>query len=703
MPVLSAAFVVPVPAFALDVMPVPAEVQPAAGRLAVTGQFTIAITGRDDARLDHMVAAFRRRWEARTGLAFPRGADGDYTPPANPAAAALVIDCAVASPAIPQLGDDESYSLEVGPVQAILRAPTTIGARHGLETLLQLLQSDAAGWFVPAVTIHDRPRFPWRGLLIDVGRHWEPIDVIKRNLDGMALVKLNVLHLHLTEDQGFRIESKTHPELQARGSDGHFFTLAQMRELIAYAAERGIRVVPEFDMPGHTASWFVSHPELASAPGPYHIIRRWGVFDPVMDPTNEQLYALLDDFLGEMAALFPDPFVHIGGDENNGAQWSANPRIQAFIKEHNLHDNEGLQTWFSRRVQAILAKHGKRVVGWEEILQPGLPQDAVIQSWRGPVSLAAAAKQGYAGILSSGYYIDLMHPASDHYVVDPLPADLGLTPDQEKLVLGGEATMWGEWVDPETIDSRIWPRTAAIAERLWSPRTLTDLPDMYRRLALVNERLSAAGTRQIAHREPMLRRYAGDRANDADLAALRELVALVTPVQFYRRGGEQPDATQFTPLTGLADCADADSEPSRLFRDAVDAVAFNDAAPASLNVFVTHWSNLAARLQASAAHFGPHGAELAALAEQLADLAGVVTDTTQKFTDASAPSPDWTAAALARVERDARPHAAVELPVAGATRLLVHALAERDRRASLSAAAWRARVEALTFSPKSDQ
>ncbi|HWA87129.1 MAG TPA: family 20 glycosylhydrolase [Opitutus sp.] len=681
----------------VDVMPLPATRQTRDGRLAVTARFSIAVTGKDEPRLDQMIATFRRRWERRTGLTFSRNADGTYAAPAGAAGATLVIDCAATSPQIPRLGDDESYTLQVGSKQALLRAPTTLGARDGLETLLQLLQSDAAGWFIPGLAIEDRPRFPWRGLLIDVGRHWEPVEVIKRSLDGMALVKLNVLHLHLTEDQGFRIESKTHPELQQQGSDGHFFTQAQMRDIIAYAAARGIRVVPEFDMPGHTASWFVSHPELASAPGPYAIVRRWGVFDPVMDPTNEKLYALLDDFLGEMAALFPDPFVHIGGDENNGVQWSANPQIQAFIQQHHLRDNAGLQTWFSRRVQAILAKHGKRVIGWDEILQPGLPTDAVIQSWRGPASLAVAAKQGYAGILSSGYYIDLMHPASSHYIVDPLPAGLGLTPAQAKLVLGGEATMWGEWVGPETIDSRIWPRTAAIAERLWSPRDVTDIADMYRRLALVNERLSEAGTRQIANHEPMLRRYAGDRATPADRQALREFVALVEPVKAYRRGGEQPDATQFMPLTGLADCAAADSAPSRAFARAIDQVAFAGADPATLDSFVADWRSLDVRVQSSAPDFGPRGPELSALAHQLGDLAALTAEAASRFAAPLADDSAWAKAVLARIEQDAQPHAAVELPVAGSLRLLVVAIAERDQRAALPPAAWRKHVEELAF------
>ena len=371
---------------------------------------------------------------------------------------------APAGKTIPKLGDDESYTLDVSDRQAHLTAPTTVGAMRGIETFLQLLEGDTDGFYFPAVTIADQPRFPWRGLMMDSGRHFQPVEVIKRNLDAMAAVKLNVLHWHLTEDQGFRVESTKLPELYRMGSDGLFYSQEQVRGIIQYAADRGIRVVPEFDMPGHATSWLVSHPEIASGPGPYKIERQPGIFDPTMDPTNDKTYKLLKVFFAEMAGLFPDAYMHIGGDENEGKQWNANPQIQAFMKEKGIKSNHELQTYFNKRILPMLQKDGKIMMGWDEIFQPDLPKDVVIQSWRGQKALAEAAKQGFQGILSNGYYIDLMYPASDHYVVDPLPAGSGLTPEEQKRVLGGEATMWSEWVSPETIDSRIWPRTAAIAD-----------------------------------------------------------------------------------------------------------------------------------------------------------------------------------------------------------------------------------------------
>ena len=246
----------------LRLMPVPASVQLQTGRLKIDASFTIAIEGFTDERLQGAIHRMARRLEGRTGLEFSRTASPDAK------TAALVIQCKAAGKTVPSIEEDETYALESSDKQTILKAATVVGIIRGLETFLQLLDSDSAGYFIPAVNIQDKPRFPWRGLLIDVGRHFEPVEILKRNLDGMAAVKLNVLHWHLTEDQGFRVESKRYPRLHQMGSDGLFYTQDQVREVIAYARERGIRVMPEFDLPGHATSWLVGHPELGSAPGP---------------------------------------------------------------------------------------------------------------------------------------------------------------------------------------------------------------------------------------------------------------------------------------------------------------------------------------------------------------------------------------------------------------------------------------------------
>jgi hexosaminidase len=684
-------------------MPVPTEVEYGSGRLVVSPAFKMLVRGHDDARLRDGLARLLHRTEERTGLTFARLPTGDYAFSDNGEAATCVIECAAPGSAVPVLGENESYTLDISSTQAVLRAPTVLGVLHGGETLLQLLESDSTGWFLPAVSLKDQPRFPWRGLLIDVARHWQPMEVIKRNLDGMALVKLNVLHLHLTEDQGFRIESKKFPRLQELGSDGHYFTQAQMREIIGYAAARGIRIVPEFDIPGHATSWVVGFPGLASAAGPYAIQRRWGVFDPVLDPTNPKVYKLLDGFLGEMAALFPDAYIHIGGDENNGVQWSASPKIQAFIKEHRLKDNAGLHAYFNIRVHAILAKYGKKLIGWDEILHPDLPAGSAVHSWRGPDGIAEATKRGYPVILSNGYYIDLCHPAWEHYLNDPVPAGTALTDPQQKLVLGGEATMWAEWVTPETIDSRIWPRTAAIAERLWSPREVRDVPDMYRRLALVSHRLEETGLHHERYLEPALRRLAGDAASLADLEALRTLVNLLEPVKDYRRGGQQPDATQFTPLTGLVDCTRPDSAAARAFASQVDATVFGttaaDSKPTAIQQQLAEWRSAAALLATGLAVRSPRLQEAAPLLLALTSATEVGEESVQALTSGRVPAQGWLQTQFAKLDQAAQPHAAAELPVIAVLKLLVAAAAEQDKRGAFSAEEWKQHLLGVVTPP----
>ncbi|HET8782880.1 MAG TPA: family 20 glycosylhydrolase [Pyrinomonadaceae bacterium] len=405
----------PTPTPQIDLIPVPASVKFHPERLTVDASFKVATRGHSDDRLKGAIARFMKRLEGRTVLTLEPGlaTDDQMTQ--------LIVHCDGPGRNVPSVAENESYRIDITRRQAILKAPTVVGAIRGLETLLQLLSADRNGYYLPGVLIEDQPRFPWRGLMIDVARHFQTMETLKRNLDAMAAVKLNVLHWHLTEDQGFRVESKKYPKLHQLGSDGNYFTHEQVKEIIAYARDRGIRVMPEFDIPGHSTSWLVGYPELGSAPGPYTIERRPGIFEPALDPTREEVYKFLDGFLSEMAALFPDEYLHIGGDENEGKQWDRNPAIQAFMKEKGIKDNHALQAYFNTRLLKILQKNGKKMIGWDEILQPELPKDIVIHSWRGTAALAEAARKGYYGILSNGYYIDLIQPASHHYASDPLP------------------------------------------------------------------------------------------------------------------------------------------------------------------------------------------------------------------------------------------------------------------------------------------
>jgi hexosaminidase len=676
-------------------MPVPQSLEWQPGRLAIPPTFSAALSGASDSRLVAALDRAMRRLEGRLGFALPRELV------TTPSEATFLVEVQAAAMPLPSLGDDESYALEVGPQQVVLRAATSVGALRGIETLLQLVSGDGQGWYVPAVRIVDRPRFPWRGLMIDVCRHWIPADVVKRNIDSMVALKLNVLHLHLTEDQGFRIESKRYPRLQQFGSDGLYYTQDQMRELITYAGDRGIRIVPEFDMPGHATSWLVGHPELGSAPGPYSIERKFGIFDPTIDPTREDVYKFLDGFLGEMAALFPDPFMHIGGDENNGKQWDANQAIQAFKQKRGIPDNHGLQAYFNQRLSKILQKHGKKMVGWDEILHPDLPRDIVVQSWRGQKSLAEGARLGYRGLLSNGYYIDLTEPASRHYLVDPLPKDAGLSEEQAARVLGGEATMWSEFVGVETIDSRIWPRLAAIAERLWSPREINDVGDMYRRLDRVSVQLEELGLTHLKNVDLLTRRL----ANGGDVEALDVLVSLVEPVEGYQRSrqyeqalGERP--TQATPLTRLVDVAQADSRLGlrvAMLVDALldDAPRFDRGRSELLEMFAT-WNDAAGKL-------GPLVERAPALheARSLVPALRTLSDTGQTalawMRQQGTPPQEWTDQSLATIATAVQPVAQVEFPIADALRRLIVAASMAGQTASMAPDEWkRAVVERAT-------
>jgi len=573
--------------------------------------------------------------------------------------------------------EDESYSLTVGPAKVRLSAVTDIGLVRGFETLLQLLASDEQGFFFPCVEISDRPRFTWRGLLIDAGRHFQPVEVIKRNLDGMAAVKLNVLHWHLTEDQGFRVESKAFPRLHQLGSDGQFYTQAQIREVIDYAADRGIRVMPEFDIPGHSTSWFVAFPELASAPGPYAIERRFGVAQPAFDPSNEKVYAFLDTFLGEMAGLFPDPYLHIGGDEVEGHHWDANSDIQAFMKRRGLADNRALQAHFNGRLLKILKRHGKKMVGWDEIFQPGLPADIVIQSWRGPAALVESARKGYQGILSNGYYIDLAQPAGAHYLNDPLPEGSPLDEDEKARVLGGEATMWSELVTAETIDSRIWPRTAAIAERFWSPAAVRDVDDMYRRLPLVSLRLEELGLTHIKNQDMMLRRLAGG----PDIEPLRVLAQAVEPLKNYQRHSQGLTYTSLAPLTRFVDACAPESLAARDFRIKVEIVLRTGAPETAgeLARTMTLWRANHEKVLALAAR-SPALREIEPLSRGLAVAAAAGLEALDQLARGERASQEWTESRRRELAEAAKPAAHAALAVVEGLGRLIEACASGPDR-----------------------
>jgi hexosaminidase len=650
----------------LHLMPVPKSLVSGKGRLSIDGNFKIILTGYKDSRFPGAVGRFLQRLERKTGipLSMPRNPDSTK--------ATFEIYCAGAGERVQSARADESYSLEVTDQRARLAATSPIGILRGLETFLQLVDLDDKSFFAPAVQIKDEPRFCWRGLHIDVSRHWEPVDVIKRNLDAMAALKMNVLHWHLSDDQGFRIESRRFPKLQKLASEGNYYSRQEVQDIIAYARELGIRVIPEFDMPGHTTAWLVAYPELAGAPGPYQIERAWGVFDPCMNPTAKKLYSFLDSFIGEMAELFPDEYFHIGGDEVNGKQWDNNSKIQSFKSRHHLKSNSDLQAYFNERLQKIISKHGKKMIGWDEILHPDLPQSVIVQSWRGQSFLANSARRGYSGILSYGYYLDHMRPASFHYEMDPLGKEAANLADNEKSrILGGEACMWAEFVTSDNIESRIWPRTAAIAERLWSQAEIKDVADMYRRLEYINGELDMLGVKHRAKPLEMLQRMVGE----GNAAPLKKLADLLKPTSLSVRQKTRKYSS-LMPLNRMVDAVMPESDTARQFGDLVNKALSNQngsmEAWAQIRKILSSWQEIAGELKPTV--------EQSFLLKEIGPVSEMVSDLCAKgiqahdYVKAQQKPPDgWKESAALLIEQAEKPQAEMLVAIVPSIKKLIEA------------------------------
>jgi hexosaminidase len=651
---------------AVSLMPLPAELKLGKGAFVLDETLSHQFSGESGPRLERAAERFYAKLSNRTGIEF----GGSHE-------AKLILHCQQYTTDYPSLSDDESYTIQVNGNGIEVEAASSAGIFYALESLLQLIQQNEGRWEIPVLSLSDQARYPWRGLMIDACRHWIPKDVILRNLEAMGSLKMNVFHWHLSEYQGFRVESKTFPLLHELGSGGQFYTQEEIREVIEYAADRGIRVIPEFDLPGHSTSWFVGYPELASAPGPYVLDSIFGILLPVMDPTREEVYGFLDRFFGEMAALFPDPYIHIGGDEVNATHWNENQDILSFMEARGLADAHALQAYFNLRLQKILAGHGKKMMGWDEIIHPDLPKEGiVVQTWRDHGSLWESARKGNNAVLSAGYYLDYKKPASYHYGIDPQviegavdieidssqwkgwdltlhlsenemegalylfgegeglrgimnfmgtssgfddallednllsfgfatnfgrisfelelkgdslsgagkisvmsmdvtgkrsggsdsPAGKALpefrsidplTPEQEARLLGGEACMWSEMVDANTMESRIWPRAAAVAEKLWSPMELSgDAEDMYRRLMMLDDLLEQLGLRHRSYRLEMLKDLVPVPFQEATMV-LAEV--LQEEEMFGRMAIYDPRLYTFTPLNRMVDAAAPES------------------------------------------------------------------------------------------------------------------------------------------------
>ena len=556
----------------LDLMPWPQKIDRNVGTFALSKNFKVNITGNPNARIFIASTRFLRRLDGRTGLFVSQ----DFLTKINEVPEAqLQINCT--RPGKIELNENESYELSIDKNKIVINAETDLGAMHGLETLLQLLQNNGTSFYFPSVHIKDAPRFTWRGLMIDAARHFQPVDVIKRNLDAMAAMKMNVFHWHLVDDQGWRIEMKNLPKLHELASDGNYYTQEEIKAIVKYADDRGILVMPEIDVPGHASAILSVFPEIGSkldnGAGSYSVERGSGIFNATLDPTNPKTYEVLSAIFDAVCPLFSSNYFHIGGDENNGKEWNANPKIQEFKKNHNLANNHDLQTYFNMQLVPMLKKHGKNVMGWEEIMTKDMTKDAIIHAWRGTNeglasggSLIAAAKNGYKTVLSNGYYIDLMLSLESHYKNDPIPKNSVLTAEEKARILGGEAAMWSELVTPLNIDSRIWPRTAAIAERLWSDKSVTDMVSLRKRLKTVSFRLEELGITHIRNKDVILRNI----SNNQSTIALNDFSNVCEPLKNYSRNGGGKKYFMFSPLSLFADACSSDASDAIDFDEAVN-------------------------------------------------------------------------------------------------------------------------------------
>ncbi len=427
----------------LNLMPYPQTVELQAGQVKVDGNFKVYIKGFNSDRVEYTAKRFIDRLERQTGVPILNW-QVDSADEAN-----LIIDIDAAPKSeVQNIDSVESYKITTQGEQITLSAPSPYGAIHGIETLLQLVETTATGYHIPAVTIVDEPRFRWRGVSYDTSRHFIEFDVLIRQLDAMASAKMNVFHWHFWDDQGIRIQTESWPRLWSETADGNYYTKDQVRYLVEYARNLGIRVIPEVSLPGHSSAVAHAYPRLMSgAEGQsYEQERGWGVFEPLMDPLNPELYEMLGDVFDEVTELFPDEYFHIGGDEPNYAQWKNSEKHQEFIEENNIDGERGLQSYLNVKVEKMLEERGKKMTGWDEIWHKDLPTSIVIQSWQGHDSIGSAVKEGYSGILSTGYYLDQPQPTSYHYRNDPMPS--GITVDDK--LHSGEKFVTYQWQKPRS-------------------------------------------------------------------------------------------------------------------------------------------------------------------------------------------------------------------------------------------------------------
>jgi hexosaminidase len=399
---------------------------------------------------------------------------------------------------------DEEYILDISEDTIAISATTSEGIIRGIQTLRQLLPLQKKSAYIPALSIHDYPRFSWRGMLLDCSRHFMEKDFVKRYIDLLALHKMNVLHWHLTEDQGWRIEIEQYPKLTEIGAwrtqkdgsiYGGFYTKEDIREIVAYAKERHITVVPEIELPGHSLAALSSYPQLSCTGGPFEVENDWGVFKDIYCAGNDSVFMFLENALDEVLELFPSKYIHIGGDEAPKYRWNNCNKCKARMRNEGLDDSHQLQSYFITRIERYLNSKGRQIIGWDEILEGGLAPSATVQSWRGMDGGIAAAKSGHYAIMSptSHAYFDYDLDAIDLqkvYSFEPIPSVL--SEEEAQFILGGECNMWSERAPQDLVDSKIFPRLLAMSEVLWTTAP-KDYPNFYKKVQKHYDILDAFG------------------------------------------------------------------------------------------------------------------------------------------------------------------------------------------------------------------
>ncbi|MDX5420041.1 MAG: glycoside hydrolase family 20 protein [Hymenobacteraceae bacterium] len=425
----------------------------------------------------------------------------------------------------------EGYTLSVNPNRITLAAKEANGAFLGIQTVRQLLpaKNNSQSALIPALQIVDKPRYTWRGMHLDVTRHFFPVEFVKQYIDYLAMHKMNTFHWHLTDDQGWRIEIKKHPKLTEVGAwrdstlighywdlpqtyrkqrHGGYYTQEQIKEVVAYAQERFINVVPEIEMPGHALAALAAYPELSCNGGPHKVESKWGIFHDVFCAGNEQTFAFLEDVLTEVMELFPSKIIHVGGDESPKTRWKECPKCQKRIKEEGLKDEHELQSYFVQRMEKFVNKQGRIIIGWDEILEGGLAPNAYVMSWRGTKGGIAAAKEKHYVVMSPGTHLYFDHyqgerdlePTAIHgystlekvYSFEPTPSELSA--DEKKYILGAQANVWSEYIPTtEHVEYMVFPRISALSEVLWTPAKQKDWESFQNRMQEQYKRYDAMG------------------------------------------------------------------------------------------------------------------------------------------------------------------------------------------------------------------